>query len=132
MRRDTLVLQSRSLRLLWWLTLLLAIGPSWTVSRDLWDGVVGAYGMERHDFSGIHDWLIPGNWYLTYLLFRLIAAISDLTFVPTWVEVRLLLTVSLIGISGEARQLCSDVLHWNERDSRAAGVLVGVSSFSVQ
>ncbi len=112
-----------ALRLVWCLVLVAAIGPIWTVPRDIWDGVIGAYGLERGLYAGIHDWLVPGNWGLMYLMFRGMGWLSELLPVAPWVWVKLLLTASLIGISFETRQLCTGLLRWDERSSQTAAVL---------
>lgn len=111
------------LRALWWLALLLVLGPLWLVQRDVWDGVIGSYGLQRGVYKGIHDWLVPSNWGLMYLIVRAMGWLSELLAVPHWVWAKLLLCASVIGISLESRRLCAGMLGWGERDSRAAGLL---------
>lgn len=108
------------LRWLRWVIAVLVLAPIWLVQRDVWDGVIGTYGLERHDFSGIYHWLIPSNWGLVYLMLRGIELISAATAVPPWVWVKLLLCATVIGLAREARLLCRRVLGWNESDSRFA------------
>jgi hypothetical protein len=108
------------LRSLLWVVTLLVLAPIWLVQRDIWDGVIGAYGLERHDFSGIYHWLVPSNWGLLYLMLRGIEFLSAATAVPPWIWVKLILCASLIALAREARLLCDRVLGWSERDSRFA------------
>lgn len=109
-------------RLRWirWLVAIAALAPIWLVPRDVWDGVIGAYGMARHDFSGIYHWLIPSNWGLVYLMLRGIEFLETASAIPAWVWVKLLLSASVIGLAREARLLCSRVFQWDERDARFA------------
>jgi hypothetical protein len=111
------------LKVLWGAALLLLCVPIVGVQRDVWDGVIGAYGIERNDFSGIHAWLVPSNWDLVYLLLRGMQGLSGATSIPAWIWVKLLLLASLVGISNESRQLCRRVLGWSDVDSRLAGLL---------
>src|SRR5688572_18490906 len=108
------------LRLLRWLIAVLVLAPIWLVQRDVWDGVIGAYGLERHDFSGIYHWLIPSNWGLVYLMLRGIEFLSAATSLPSWVWIKLLLCATVLGLAREARLLCGRVFGWNESDSRFA------------
>lgn len=110
----------RRLRLLRWLVAIAVLAPVWLVPRDVWDGVIGAYGIARHDFSGIYHWLIPSNWGLVYLMLRGIELLETASGVPAWVWVKLLLSASVIGLAREARLLCRRVLGWDERASRFA------------
>lgn len=109
--------RSRWLR---WLVAIAALGPIWLVPRDVWDGVIGAYGIARHDFSGIYHWLIPSNWGLVYLMLRGIELLEAASALPAWVWVKVLLCASVIGLAREARLLCIRVLNWDERDARFA------------
>ncbi|HSV46549.1 MAG TPA: hypothetical protein VLJ58_12260 [Ramlibacter sp.] len=109
-------------RLSWWL-LLPVLGPVWLVERDIWDGVIGTYGLERNDFSGIHDWLIPANWGLVYLMWRGLQVLVLHTGVPGWVWIKLLISISLLGIGRETRLLCEGPMGWPRRDARFAQCL---------
>lgn len=115
--------ERRLLAATWWVTLVLALGPIWTVQRDIWDGVIGAYGLDRHIYAGIHDWLVPGNWGLMYLIIRGVGWLSDLLPMAAWVAFKLLLTASVVGISFEARQLGASLLRWDERSCRVISIL---------
>jgi hypothetical protein len=106
-----------------WLVLALTLGPIWLVSRDMWDGSIGAYGLERHLWSGIQEWLLPGNWGLMYLEFRLLDILSQASGLPAWLWLKLLLTVSVIGLAIEARLLARDLFRFSDRDSDAASLL---------
>ena len=114
----------RWLRRLWWIALLLVLGPLWLVQRDLWDGVIGSYGLERQNFDGIHAWLVPSNWGLMYLIFRGVGWLTQILPLPHWVWIKLLLCASVVGISLESRRLCSDVLGWDARSCQAVQLLV--------
>ncbi len=113
-----------SWRVLWWMGLLAVFLPVAAVSRDMWDGVIGAYGLERGDFSGIRDWLLPSNWGLVYLLLRGIDLLATLTGVPPWVWIKLIMLLAVVGIAREARLLCTEILGWSRDDGRATELLV--------
>lgn len=115
--------ERNSLTALWWVALAVALGPVWTIQRDIWDGVIGAYGLDRRVYDGIHDWLVPGNWGLMYLIIRGVGGLSDLLHVAPWVLFKLLLTASVIGLSLEARLLGASLLRWDDRSSRVLGIL---------
>lgn len=91
-------------------TACLSIGPWWLVKRDIWDGIIGSYGIATGDLSGIYDWLVLGNWGLMYGIFWGLSWLASHTVLETWVAVKLLLTFSVLGIAWEARRLAIDLL----------------------
>lgn len=115
--------QVRTLKILWWVALVAVCLPIILVKSDVWDGVIGAYGLARNDFSGIREWLIPSNWGLAYLMLRAVQALALATSIPPWIWVKLLLIASVVGLSCETRLLCRRVLGWGEGDSRLAALL---------
>lgn len=102
----------------------LALGPIWLLPRDFWDGVIGAYGIARGDFSGIRSWLLPSNWGLVYLLLRAVAWLEALSGLPSWVWIKLLISASVVALAHECRLLCQRLFGWNDADSRWAQWLV--------
>lgn len=113
----------RMLQAAGWILPVLALGPIWLVTRDFWDGIIGTHAIERGDFSGMRHWLIPSNWGLAYLLLRAMGLLTSLLDIPPWLWGKLLITASVLGLAREARLLCSQVLGWNDRDARFAGLL---------
>jgi hypothetical protein len=113
----------RALDAVWWTALLAVLLPSFLVHRDVWDGVIGAYGLERGDLSGIYQWLVPSNWGLIYLMLKGVLALATLTAIPALFWIKLIIAGSVIGLAHETRLLCSRMLGWREIDSRFAGLL---------
>ena len=107
-----------------WFLIVLVLAPVWLVQRDIWDGVIGTYGLERNDFAGIREWLVPSNWGLVYLLLRAIGIMAEFTGVPPWAWVKLLICASVIGLGREARLLARRVFGWDEKSSRFAELVV--------
>lgn len=110
-------------RWLWLVAITAAMGPIWLVSRDIWDGAIGRYGMDVRQWQGVHEWLVPGNWGLMYLEFRGLSLLSALSGVPVWVCLKLLLTASVAGIGYEAKRLAEQLPGMTRRDCDAAGLL---------
>lgn len=104
-------------------TALFSIGPLWLVSRDVWDGIIGSYGIAIGDFSGIYDWLVPGNWDLMYAIFRSLSWLSNHLALESWLAAKLLVTLSVLGIAWEARRLAIDLLGMTHNESWAVGLL---------
>ncbi|MGY8903943.1 MAG: hypothetical protein ACKVIH_05265 [Burkholderiales bacterium] len=104
-------------------TALLSIGPLWLVSRDIWDGIIGSYGIAIGDLAGIYDWLVPGNWDLMYAIFRSLSWLTNHLAFESWIAAKLLLTLSVLGIAWEARRLAIDLLGMTQPEGWAVSML---------
>lgn len=99
----------QSVRIWTLLALVFGVLPLWLSSLEMWDGVVGMYALDTHNWETLKDWLLDSNWYLTYGMFLLADAVHQFAGLPYWVFFKLWITAMVLGIAWESYRLAIDV-----------------------
>jgi len=105
------------------LVLVLVIGPTWLVTRDLFEGATVSFAAATGLRDGLYFWYTNANWPLGVAFYKLLFAASDATAIHYQWFVKLVVTALLLGLYLEFNALGRRLFGWAPDEARRAALV---------